>query len=255
MTDLEIADLYPVPTAKISDLSKSVFENEYLPAAFAPDILEENNRTYEERLASCNMIVSPDDTTPTITGLLALGKSPRDFLPGAYIQFLRVDGAELADDVIDAEEMSGALSEMLKHAEVKLEAYNNKSYDVVSAPTHRISMAFPPTALQQLLYNAVLHRAYEKTNAPASIYWFNDRVEIHSPGGPYGNVTAENFGRPGIRDYRNPNLATALKVFGFVQSFGRGIAIARKAMALNGNPEIEFHCDASAVVCILRGKK
>ncbi len=77
-------DIYPVPTAKLSDLSRVTFEAEYLPAAFADDVLEENGRTYEERLASCRMIVSPDDTTPTLTGLLALGKTPQDFLPGAY---------------------------------------------------------------------------------------------------------------------------------------------------------------------------
>jgi ATP-dependent DNA helicase RecG len=88
-------DIYPVPSAKISDLSKVIFENEFLPAAFATDILESNGRTYEERLASCKMIVSPDEPTPTVLGLLAMGKSPQDFLPGAYIQFLRIDGTDL----------------------------------------------------------------------------------------------------------------------------------------------------------------
>ncbi|MCB1640071.1 MAG: transcriptional regulator, partial [Thiothrix sp.] len=38
-------DLYPIPTARLSDLSRVIFENEYLPAAFAPDVLEENGRS------------------------------------------------------------------------------------------------------------------------------------------------------------------------------------------------------------------
>ena len=88
-------DLYPVPAARLSDLSKVVFENEYLPEAFAADVLEENKRTYEERLASCKMIVSPMDATPTVLGLLSIGKNPQEYLPGAYIQFLRIDGANL----------------------------------------------------------------------------------------------------------------------------------------------------------------
>lgn len=71
--------------------------NEYLPAAFADDVLEANERTYEERLASCKMIVSPTDTTPTIMGLLAIGKTPQDFITGARIQFLRIDGVKWAD--------------------------------------------------------------------------------------------------------------------------------------------------------------
>ena len=76
-------DLRPVPRASIKDLSRAIFEDEYLQAAFAPDVLLENNRTYEERLSSCKMIVSPDITTPTILGLLTLGKNPQDFIPGA----------------------------------------------------------------------------------------------------------------------------------------------------------------------------
>ncbi len=49
---------------------------------------------------------------------------------------------------------------------------------------------YPHAALQQILYNAVLHRTYENTNAPIRINWFNGRIEIDSPGGPYGNVTS-----------------------------------------------------------------
>ena len=41
-------------------------------------------------------------------------------------------------------------------------------------------------------------------------------------------MTVENFGQPGVTDYRNPNLAEALRALGFVQRFGAGIAIARK---------------------------
>ncbi len=247
-------DIYPVPSAKLTDLSKSIFENEYLPTSFASDVLQANNRTYQERLASCKMIVSPDDTTPTVLGLLAIGKSPQDFLPGAVIQFLRIDGTELTDPVIDEENIGGALVEMLRRAEEKLKAHNRAAVDITSAPTHRITLTYPPAALQQILYNAVLHRTYESTNAPIRIYWFNNRIEMNSPGGPYGNVTNENFGKPGITDYRNPDLCDVLKTFGFVQAFGRGIATARKEMEKNGNPPLEFETSQSAVVCTLRIK-
>lgn len=248
-------DLYPIPSAKITDLSKVIFENEYLPAAFAADVLEANSRTYEERMASCKMIVSPDENTPTVLGLLSIGKTPQDYLPGAYIQFLRIDGTELADPVIDEENIGGALVEMLRRAEEKLKSHNRTAIDITSAPTHKIETPYPPAAIQQILYNAVLHRTYESTNAPVRVYWFSDRIEIHSPGGPYGNVTSENFGRPGITDYRNPNIGDVLKTFGFIQAFGRGIAIARREMAKNGNPEPEFQTNQSAVVCILKGKQ
>lgn len=247
-------DIYPVPTAKLSDLSRVVFESEYLPQAFAEDVLQENGRTYEERLSSCRLTVGAEDSTPTVAGLLAIGKSPQDFLPGAYIQFLRIDGTELADPVIDEEEIRGGIVEMLRRTEEKLKAHNRSAVDITSQPTHQITNPYPQSALQQILYNAVLHRTYESTNAPIRVYWFNDRVEINSPGGPYGNVTTDNFGKPGVTDYRNPNIADVLKVFGFIQAFGRGIATARRAMENNGNPALEFETNQTAVVCTLRGK-
>ncbi len=245
-------DLSPIPTAKISELSRSVFENDYLPAAFAPDILEANGRSYEEQLSSCKMSVSPTDTTPTLMGILAIGKNPQNFLPGAYIEFLRIDGLELSDPVIDEEKIGGTLAEMLRRGGEKLSAHNRLRINVTSQPTHIKTFLYPPAALQQILYNAVLHRTYESTHAPVRVYWFNDRIEISSPGGPYGIVTRENFGQPGITDYRNPNIGDVLKTFGFVQAFGRGIAIAKSELLKNGHPPLEFVIEPSLIVCILR---
>lgn len=202
----------------------------------------------------CRLINGIDDPTPTLVGLLAIGKYPQDFLPGTCIQFLRINGLELADPVVDEESIGGGIVEMLRRAEEKLKAHNRTSVDITSHPTHTIESPYPQAALQQILYNAVLHRTYESTNAPIRVYWLNDRVEINSPGGSYGNVTSENFGQPGITDYRNPNLATVLKTFGFIQAFGRGIATARRSMQDNGNPPPVFETSPSEIVCILRGR-
>lgn len=245
-------DINPVPSSSLNTLSRLYFENEFLPAAFAPDVLEANGRSYEERLASCRMIASPDDPTPTVLGLLVLGISPQDFLPGAEIQFLRINGVELADDVIDEALLRGNIAEQLRSLREKVMAHNRTAVDILSGPTHKMEESFPISAIDQLVYNAVLHRTYEGSNTPVRVYWFNDRIEISSPGGPYGSVTCENFGRPGITDYRNPNLASAMKTLGFIQQFGRGIATARRLMEQNGNPPPEFQIDAHNVLCILR---
>ena len=171
-----------------------------------------------------------------------------------YVQFLRIDGTELADPVVDQEKIGGSIADMLRRMEEKLRAHNRTAVDITVAPTHQITTPYPQAALQQIVYNAVLHRTYERTNAPVRVYWFNDRIEISSPGGPYGNVTGENFGHPGITDYRNPNMADVLKTLGFIQAFGRGIATARRAMERNGNPQPVFEATPTAVLCILPGK-
>ncbi len=245
-------DINPVPSSSLVNLSKTFFENDYLPAAFAPDILDANGRSYEERLASCRMIAAPDDPTPTVLGLLVLGISPQDFLPGAAVQFLRINGMELSDDIIDEAVLCGNISEQLRTLREKLNAHNRTSVDILSAATHTMSLLYPMSAIDQIVYNAVVHRNYEGTNTPVRVYWFNDRIEISNPGGPFGSVSCSNFGNPGITDYRNPNLAAAMKTLGFVQQFGRGIATARKVMAQNGNPAPEFRPDSHNVLCILR---
>lgn len=102
---------------------------------------------------------------------------------------------------------------------------------------------------------AVLHRDYASTNAPVRIYWFSDRVEIHSPGGPFGQVTPENFGQPGITDYRNPDLAAAMKMLGYVERFGVGIQIARRELERNGNPPLEFDVQSTRVLATVRRRR
>ena len=140
---------------------------------------------------------------------------------------------------------------MLRRITDKLIAHNRKAVDVVSGNTHNIKTTYPMQAILQIIYNAVLHRTYENTNAPVRVLWYNDRIEIFSPGGPYGSVTIENFGEPGLVEYRNPNLLVTMRTFGFVQAFGRGIAIARDEMKRNGNPAPEFTVDQNMVLCVL----
>ena len=113
---------------------------------------------------------------------------------------------------------------------------------------------FVEVCREYLTRNAVMHRTYEGTNAPVRVYWFDDRIEIHNPGGPYGAVTVENFGQPGITDYRNPHIAEAMKVLGFVQRFAVGIATAQAELNKNGNPPIQFTVEATAVLAAVRRK-
>ena len=114
---------------------------------------------------------------------------------------------------------------------------------------------YPRSSLQQLVANAVMHRTYEGTNAPIHVYWFDDRIEILNPGGPYGEATVENFGQPGVVDYRNPVLAEAMRVMGHVQRFGFGIQAARRDLRANGNPELEFDVTPSRVRAIVRRRR
>ena len=245
-------DLHPIPTASISDLNLAQFENEYLPQAVAADILEANERASEERLGATKMIAPDDERTPTVLGILVLGKNPQDFLPAAYAQFLRINGSELADDIIDSEEIRGAIPDLLRRLDDKLAAHNRTAVDFTTSVVEHRTELYPIQALQQITRNAVMHRTYEATNAPIRVSWFNDRIEILSPGGVFGVVTVENFGQPGLTDYRNPNLAEAMKHLGYVQRFGAGIPIAKRLLQAAGHPEPEFDVQGNYVLATIR---
>ena len=242
-------DAEPVPTARLEDLDRTLFERTYLPAAFAPEVLAANERTYVQRLAATKMIVSAEDTTPTVVGLLTLGNRPRDFLPGAFVQFLRLDGGTLSDAILDEAVLDGPIAELMRALDGKLASHNRTAVDLVSSSLEQRTSDYPLPALQQLVRNAVMHRAYEHTNAPVRVVWFHDRIEIGNPGGPFGVVSAATFGQPGIVDYRNPLLAEAMKVLGFVQRFGVGIATARSALRKNGNAPPDFDVQPTHVRC------
>ena len=233
-------DLQSIPTTGLSDLNLTHFQNEYLTAAFSDEVLATNDRSLYEQLAATKMIDATDQPIATVLGILTIGKNPQDFLPGAYVQFLRFNGNEYANDIIDAEEIRGAIPELLRHLEQKLMAHNRVAVDITTSYTEQRTELYPMEALHQITRNAVMHRTYEATNAPVHVYWFNDRIEVLSPGGAFGAVTIESFGEPGLVDYRNPNLADAMRTLGFVQRFGVGIPIAKDQLAAAGHPEPEF---------------
>lgn len=247
-------DIQPVPSSRLSDLSLTQFENEYLVQAFAPDVLESNDRVLHEQLAATKMVASPAEPTPTVLGILVLGKNPQDFLPGAYVQFIKLDGTELSDDIIDSEDIGGSIPDLLRRLDEKLSAHNRIAVDFTSDRLEQRTSLYPIPAIQQITRNAVMHRTYELTNAPVRVSWFSDRIEILSPGGPFGAVTAATFGQHGITDYRNPSLAEAMRTLGFVQRFGVGIPTARRVLNEAGLPEPEFHTPENHVLVTIRAK-
>ena len=233
-------DIQPLPSSAITDLDRYYYEAKYLPATVAPDVLEANDRSYAQRLAASKMVTSADQQIPTFLGVLVIGANPRFFIPHAYVQFLRLDGTDLASPVIDEAAIEGKLADVVTAIDGKLRAHNTTRVDITSSPVEKRQPKYPIAALEQLVRNALTHRTYENTYAPVRIIWLNHRVEIWSPGGPFGTVTKENFGQPGLAEYRNPNIAEAMKGLGFVQRFGLGLQIAKAELAKNGNPPAEF---------------
>jgi len=246
------ADIQPLRDVDIKELDQTLFREIYLPAAVSPDVLAENSRTTEEQMASLRLVDIGPPVVPTVLGLLVLGKRPSWHLPGAYVSFLRLADEQMGSDVISSHDIQGPLPRVIPQIDELLKLHIMTAVDITSGDTERRYPDYPLPALQQIIRNAIMHRTYEGTNAPVRIYWYSDRIEVISPGGPYGHVTRENFGMPGVNDYRNPHLAEAMRYLGYAQHFGVGIQIARETLARNGNPPPEFKFDIGPVMAIIR---
>jgi ATP-dependent DNA helicase RecG len=236
-------DARPCIEAKLEDLALGQFDA-YRREAVDADTIAANHRGIEPQLASLRMY-DLERACPTFAGILLFGKNPRFFLPGAYIQYLKLPGMGLTDIPEDQAEISGDLNSMLRELELRVKSFVQTSMRQINALEERLLPDYPEWALRELLMNAVMHRNYE-SNTPVRFYVFSDHIEIQSPGGLYGEATASNF--PTRNSYRNPVIAEAMKSLGFVNRFGYGVQRAQTLLKENGNPPAEFEFDEHAVL-------
>jgi ATP-dependent DNA helicase RecG len=223
--------------AGLNDLLVDSFKTQYLPKVVAPEVLAANERTIEDRLASLRFL-DPGRGQPTNAAILLFGLDPLSFMPGAYVQFVRFDGLDLSASVQDDKALRGNLLTQLQELDNLLPIQIRTARVPAGGLRNEDAPDYPLSAVRELALNAIMHRTYEGTNNPVRINWFNDRVEILNPGGLYGQVKAENFGR--VSDYRNPVLGEAMSALGYVEKFGTGIARTKAALARNDNPEPTF---------------
>ena len=229
--------------AGIGDLALGQFDV-YRRESVDAETIAANHRTVEQQLASLRLF-DADRNCPTNAGLLLVGKNPRFFLPGAYVQYLKLPGSTLTDLPEDQAEVSGDLLSMLTELGARARLLIQHTLRPAKALQEKVLGDYPEQALRELLMNAVMHRNYD-SNTPIRFYAFSDHIEIQSPGGLYGEATRENF--PTRNSYRNPVIAEAMKSLGFVNRFGYGVQRAQALLAENGNPLAAFEFDEHAVL-------
>jgi ATP-dependent DNA helicase RecG len=236
--------------AGLTDLDMESIRTEIIPQLVAPDVLQQNGRTLEQQLSALRLVDPDGNVTPA--GILTAGVDPTALLPGAWTQFLRLEGTDLGSAVLSSHRVSLTVPESIRQLEEIMRGHIETAVSFVGVEREERRPDVPFESLQQILRNALMHRTYENTATPVRVSWFEDRVEILSPGGPYGTVTVENFGSPGLADYRNPTLAGLLGQLGYVQRFGVGLEVARHHLHANGNPPLEIQAEQTFVNVTVR---
>lgn len=231
-------DAMPCQEAALADLNEELFLLGYRKRALSEEVIAANHRDLAHQLASLRFF-DLRAQSPTHAGVLLFATRPAHFLPGAYVQFLRLAGTDATSEVIDAKELHSDLATLLHTLDLLIDVNIRSRPVFVSTLREQTVSDYPKTAIRELLLNAVMHRNYQ-SNTPIRFYWYADHIQIDNPGGLYGEAIG-HF--PERNDYRNPIIAEAMRALGYVNRYGQGILRAQKALRDNGNPPAEFQTD------------
>lgn len=127
--------------------------------------------------------------------------------------------------------LEGPLLEQINAAVEYFRDVVKRSPPKLSGSTFKPSLLIPEPAFQEAVTNAVIHRNYSIQN-DIQIRFFDDRIEIESPGTYPGHVTPANIRRE--RFARNPIIQRTLNRFGDAPNLdiGEGVDRMFKVMKL-----------------------
>ncbi|MBI3799009.1 MAG: putative DNA binding domain-containing protein [Deltaproteobacteria bacterium] len=186
-------------------------------------------RPVEELLAQYGLVL-PRAGEPGVTNaaLLLFGKTPLTrWHPRAGIRFFRVAGTERrhgaqrnVTQLYRIEAPLAAAIPAAHHFAATQIRRSEKLHDLF----FREMPEYPTFAWQEAIVNAVAHRDYGDQGREIEIWFFDDRLEVLSPGDLVVPVTLEHLrARRRIHASRNPLLVRVLVEAGIMREEGEGI--------------------------------
>ena len=178
--------------------------------------------------------------------VLLFGKNPQNFFPRARVRFIRYEGIEekfgtemnVIKDVI----FKGTILEMIKNSITYLDTQIKEKTYLGLNGTFITEEEYPKFVRQEIIVNAVTHRAYSIMGTDIQIKMFDNRILVESPGMLPGMVRVENIRTTHFS--RNPKIAEFLKAYGFVKEYGEGVDRMCKELEAVGQKKPEYYMNA-----------
>ncbi|CEG97300.1 helix-turn-helix domain-containing protein [Propionibacterium freudenreichii] len=173
------------------------------------------------------------EVVPTNAGILAACDDPTRFLPSAWVQCGRLRGPS-GTDIFDQTEVHGPMPRavdkvmefLLKHAFKTAVFGEVKRRDVYSIPVE---------AIREVVVNALVHANYAERGTPIRVGFYDDRIQVDSPGLLLPGMTVESMRR--ASRLRNPSLARIFREAGIMEQWGTGVQRVFEQIAEAGLPE------------------
>jgi ATP-dependent DNA helicase RecG len=189
----------------------------------------------------CATVTSSGEVVPTNAGTLFFGREPQKHILQSEVVCVLFRDAVGASRYVDRKIITGTLQELIDGAEAFLNRYiamgaRVEGFKRIDIPEHSIE------ALREAVINAVVHRDYSKRGESVRIFYYADRVEVHSPGLLLPGITVEQMERGIVQSkLRNPVLASLLRdVVGYMERIGSGIRFMLDETKRMGLPVPEF---------------
>jgi len=143
----------------------------------------------------------------------------------------------------------GTLLNMINEAIAYLDTQVKEKTYLGSDGTFVTDEEYPKFVRQELIVNAVTHRAYSITGTDIQIKMFDDHIIVESPGKLPGLVRADNIRFTHFS--RNPKIAEFLKNYKFVKEFGEGVNRMCNELEQVGLKDPVYHTNAFMLQAVI----
>ncbi len=122
-------------------------------------------------------------------------------------------------------------------------------YEAIDGFTREKKSMIPEVAYREAIANALVHRVWD-VSAMIRVSFFDDRIEVTSPGGLPNDVTEEDYLAGRLSVLRNPIIAGVFARLGYIERFGTGIPRIKAAYGGSGL-QPQFTVSDSSITVIL----
>ena len=218
-------DSISVNNATINDLNMAALDNYF--ASYSFEFSKENEVAKRQLLINTDIL--SENGEPTIGGLLIFGINPSRYLSQAAIMFAHFNGTEISAELIDRQEIIGALPQQVDTA-VAVIKNNLLRPSIIENTKRKDTTSLPPDkVLREMIVNACVHRNYAITGSRIRIFMYHDRIECISPGRLPNTVTVEKL-RSGVSYASNPILLKFMDNLRYIDRLGRGFPMIFREM-------------------------
>lgn len=198
--------------------------------------------------------LAPDGVVrPTHAGILFFGREPQQYILQSEVVCVLFRDELGIGGYADRRIIKGTLRKQIDEAADFLNKYVAVGAKIVG--WKRVDLPeYPFEALREAVVNAVIHRDYSRGGESIRVFYYADRIEIHSPGLLLPEITVEQMQRGQVPSkLRNPVLATLLRdIPGYMERIGSGVRFMLDETKRLGLPSPQFRVMSGEFVVTFR---